>query len=70
MKKNMGGIDKIIRLIVAITVAALYFTKTISGTLGIVLMVFAGVFVLTSIIGFCPLYTLFGINTCKIPNKN
>lgn len=64
MKKNMGNIDKIIRILVAIVIAVLFFTNVISGTLGIVLLVLAGVFVLTSVISFCPLYTLVGINTC------
>ena len=64
MKKNMGNIDKIIRILVAIVIAVLFFANVISGTLGIVLLVFAGVFVLTSLISFCPLYTLVGINTC------
>ncbi len=63
----MGTIDKTIRIIVAAIVAGLYYAGTISGTLGIVLLVLAGVFVLTSLISFCPLYTLFGISTC--PNK-
>ncbi|MFN7912282.1 MAG: DUF2892 domain-containing protein [Bacteroidota bacterium] len=65
MKKNMGNIDKIIRILVAIIIAVLFFTKVITGTLGIVLLVLAGVFVLTSLISFCPLYTLVGINTCS-----
>jgi hypothetical protein len=43
----------------------LYFTKVIPGTLGIVLLALAGIFVLTSLISFCPLYAPFGINTCK-----
>jgi len=64
MKKNMGNIDKIIRILVAIVIAILFFTNVISGTLGIILLVLAGVFVLTSLISFCPLYTLIGINTC------
>lgn len=64
MKKNMGNIDKIIRILVAIVITVLFFTNVISGTLGIVLLVLAGVFVLTSLISFCPLYTLVGINTC------
>lgn len=64
MKKNMGNIDRIIRILVAIIIAVLFFTNVISGTLGIVLLVLAGVFVLTSLISFCPLYTLVGINTC------
>ena len=60
----MGNIDKIIRVLVAIVIAVLFFTNVISGTLGIVLLVLAGVFVLTSVMSFCPLYTLVGINTC------
>lgn len=64
MKKNMGNIDKIIRILVAIVIVVLSFTNVISGMLGIVLLVLAGVFVLTSLISFCPLYTLVGINTC------
>jgi hypothetical protein len=64
MKKNMGSTDKIIRILIAIVIAALFFTNVISGTLGMVLLVLAGVFVLTSLISFCPLYTLFGMSTC------
>ena len=65
MKKNMGNTDKLIRVIIAVVIAALYFTNTITGTLGIVLLVLAGVFVLTSVISFCPLYAPFGLSTCK-----
>ena len=70
MKKNMGPTDRIIRLILAVVIAVLYFTGTISGTAGIVLLVLAGVFVLTSLIRFCPLYAPFGITTCTLENKN
>jgi len=66
MKKNMGNADRIIRLLLAVVVAILYFTNVITGTLGIVLLVIAGVFVLTSLVSFCPLYTLIGANTCKV----
>lgn len=69
MTKNMGSADRIIRVIIAAIVGILYFTGTISGTLGIVLLVLAGVFVLTSMISFCPLYAPFGIKTCKIKEK-
>ena len=65
MKSNMGTTDKIIRFALAAVFAALYFTGTVTDVLGIVLLVFAVVFVLTSLVSFCPLYTLFGINTCK-----
>lgn len=65
MKKNMGTVDKTIRICVAAVVALLYFTGVISGTLAIVLMIIALIFIVTSLISFCPLYTLFGMNTCK-----
>jgi hypothetical protein len=65
MKKNMGTSDKAIRIIIAAVFAALYFTGTVTGTLGIVLLVVGGVFLFTSVISFCPLYTLLNINTCK-----
>jgi len=64
MKKNMGSTDKIIRIVVAVIMAALYFTNTVSGTLGIVLLALAAIFVLTSLVSFCPLYLPFGIKTC------
>jgi hypothetical protein len=66
MKKNMGSADRIIRIIIAAIVGVLYFTGTVSGTLGIVLLSLAGVFLLTSFISFCPLYAPFGISTCKL----
>lgn len=70
MKKNMGGADRIIRVILAIVFAILYFTHTVTGTAGIVLLVLGAVFLATSFISFCPLYTIFGIKTCKVnPQK-
>ncbi|HAN78342.1 MAG TPA: DUF2892 domain-containing protein [Bacteroidales bacterium] len=63
MKKNMGTIDKVVRIILAAVMATLYFTNIVTGTLGIVLLVFAAVFVLTSVISFCPLYAPLGIKT-------
>lgn len=65
MKKNMGSVDKTVRIIIAIVLGILFYTNVISGTLGIVLLVLAGVFVLTSFISFCPLYLPFGISTSK-----
>ncbi len=65
MKKNMGLVDKIIRFIVAALLAVLYFTNIITGTLGLVLLILAVVFLLTSFISFCPLYLPFGISTCS-----
>ncbi|MGM0462903.1 MAG: YgaP family membrane protein [Fibrobacterota bacterium] len=65
MKKNMGTTDKIIRVLLAAIFGVLYVTETISGAFGIVLLVLAGVFVVTGVIGFCPLYAPFGITTCS-----
>jgi len=68
MKKNMGSADRIIRFILAAIFIGLYFTNTVAGIWGIVLLVLAGVFILTSFVSFCPLYAPFGISTC--PKKN
>jgi hypothetical protein len=65
MKKNMGGTDRIVRIIAAIILAILYFTGTVTGTLGIILLVIGAVFLLTSLVSFCPLYLPFGLSTCK-----
>jgi hypothetical protein len=65
MKKNMGIIDKVIRVLIAVVVIVLYFTNVISGTLAVILLIVAGIFILTSLIGFCPLYLAFGLNTKK-----
>jgi hypothetical protein len=69
MKKNMGSADKMIRTLIAVIIAVLYFSNVITGTAGIVLMVLAAVFLLTSFISFCPLYTIFGISTKKKENN-
>ena len=69
MKKNMGSTDRTIRIVAAIIFAILYFTHVVSGTLGIVLLVLAAVFVLTSFVSFCPLYAPFGINTCPMKDQ-
>ncbi len=65
MKKNMGMIDRGIRLTLAVIVAILYFTGNITGVAAIVLGIFAIIFVITSFIGHCPLYTPIGIKTIK-----
>ncbi len=65
MKKNMGIIDITIRLVIAALVIVLYFTHVISGTLAIILLIFAGIFIVTSFFSFCPLYLPFGISTRK-----
>ncbi|MCU0355226.1 MAG: DUF2892 domain-containing protein [Cytophagales bacterium] len=63
MQKNMGSADRIIRLLMAVAVVILYFTGQISGLVAIILLIFAGVFVLTSFMGFCPLYAPFRFRT-------
>jgi len=63
MKANMGSADRIIRIILAIVLGILYFTNIITGTLGIILLVVGIVFLLTSLVSFCPLYPLLGMNT-------
>lgn len=65
MKKNMGNTDRIIRIIVAAIFAALYFTGTVTGSFGTIIIVLGGVLLATSAINFCPLYTLIGVNTCN-----
>jgi hypothetical protein len=65
MEKNMGSIDKIIRVILAVAVGLLWYNGIIEGTLAYALMTLAVIFLITSLISFCPLYALFGINTCK-----
>lgn len=65
MKKNMGSIDKVVRIVLALVIVVLYATNVLSGTLGFVLLAVAAIFVLTSLISFCPLYLPFGISTCK-----
>jgi len=65
MKKNMSGMDRIVRIVIALVFGLLYFTNKVTGTVGIVLLVLGIVFLLTSFISFCPLYTLFGISTTK-----
>lgn len=65
MKKNMGKADRILRLIIAVIFVVLFATHTVQGTLGIILLVLAGIFVLTSMISFCPLYRPFRIHTNK-----
>jgi hypothetical protein len=65
MKKNMGTIDRILRVSVAVVIAILYFTNVISGTVAIVLLALAAIFILTSLISFCPLYLPFGLSSLR-----
>ena len=65
MKKNVGSTDRIVRIILSLIFAGLYFTGTVTGTLATVLLVLGGVFLATAVISFCPLYALVGLNTCS-----
>lgn len=65
MKKNMGTIDRVIRILIAALIAFLFFTGKVTGTTGIILLILAVVFLLTSFISFCPLYLPLGIKTNK-----
>jgi len=66
MKKNMGQLDRLVRFAIAILVGVLFYTEIISGTLGYVLIALSAVFLITSFISFCPLYTFVGLKTCKV----
>lgn len=69
MKKNMGKVDKLIRLLLAILFGVLYFKGIVTGVIGNLLIVVAIIFLVTSMVGFCPLYAIFGINTCSPKSK-
>lgn len=64
MTPNVGTVDRIVRVLIAAMIGVLYWQGVISGTLGTVLAVLAVIFVLTSAISFCPLYSLVGLSTC------
>ena len=70
MKKNVGNPDKVIRIILAIVMLALYFTNVITGTWGIVLLVAAAILVLTSFMSSCPLYSIFGFSSCPLKSSS
>lgn len=63
MKANMGSADRIIRIVLAVIMGVLYFQGIVTGTLGIILVVAAVIFAVTSLISFCPLYPIFGLST-------
>ena len=71
MKKNMGTTDRIVRTIIALVAVYLYYTGAVSASLGIVLIAVAAIFLLTSLVSFCPLYTIFGLKKpVQQPKKN
>ena len=65
MKKNMGTADRFLRILAAVAIVVLYLTGSIGGITAVVLGVIAAVFVITSVVGFCPGYVPFGISTRK-----
>tara|TARA_R110001583_G_scaffold103152_3_gene250144 strand:+ start:1098 stop:1304 length:207 start_codon:yes stop_codon:yes gene_type:complete len=65
MKKNMGGTDKLIRVVVALIAGLLVYFEVVTDTFAYILLVLAAIFVLTSLVGFCPLYGIFGVDTCS-----
>lgn len=65
MKKNMGTSDRIIRIALAILFSTMYFTETVTGVLAYVFLGIGAIFIFTSVIGFCPVYTALGMKTCK-----
>lgn len=69
MRKNMSSADRMIRLIISAILIGLYFTNIVTGTVGIILLVLSGVFILTSILSYCPLYSIVGISTCPVKKQ-
>ena len=69
MKRNMGSLDRVIRALIAVAVAVLYWQEVISGTLAIVLAAVAGIFLLTSFVSFCPIYAVVGMRSCPVENE-
>jgi len=69
MKKNMGSAERIIRMVIAAVIALLFFTNIMSGTIGIILLIAAAIFVATSFISFCPIYKIFGASACSIQEE-
>lgn len=70
MKKNMGNVDKIIRISLAVLIGLLYYLGIISGMVATILLILSGIFIITSFISFCPLYFPFGISTKKKVDKS
>ena len=66
----MGSVDRIVRIVLAIVFGLLYYTGTVTGTMGVVLLVVGAVFLLTSLVSSCPLYSLFGMSSCPVQQQN
>lgn len=65
----MGSADRLIRILVAVVFAVLYFAGIVPGVLGLTLVVLGGIFLLTSFVSFCPIYAIFGMSTCAVEPK-
>ena len=65
MKKNMGTVDRVIRLVIVVVIGALYYTGQLTGLVATILGIVAVAFLITSIVGWCPGYLPFGISTRK-----
>jgi hypothetical protein len=70
MKKNVGNTDRAVRILLAVVFAALYFTGTVTGTMGYVLLALGAIFVLTSLVSFCPIYAIVGLSTCPAKKES
>ena len=70
MKRNMGNVDRVIRVLIALLILGAWISGFISGTLSLVLLIIAGVFVVTSIFATCPMYRVLGISTCSTPRNH
>lgn len=66
MKKNMGSTDRFIRIFIAVALLTTFYTDTVTDVLGYIMLAVAAILILTTFVSFCPLYTLFGVNTCKL----
>lgn len=66
MTTNVGTFDRVLRIALAIVLSILYFTGTVQGTVGVVLLILGGMLLLTAVVGTCGLYSLFGISTCAL----
>ena len=69
MKKNVGNIDRIVRILLALVFGYLYVSGTVTGLVGTVLLVLGGIFVLTALLGTCPIYSALGMSTCPVKQK-
>ena len=70
MKKTVGSTDKIIRIILGLVLLIIAFTASVGQALKAILVIVGIIALVTALAGLCPLYSLLGINTCKVKNKD